>query len=269
MKLSIEIAGTRYQAQSTQAVSLGIALDFSGAQLSCFGVAPAQIQDFRAGSFIGNVRLGGSCNVREFTLNPHCHGTHTETIAHITTASVAPAEVVPVLCPATLISLTPALARDCGETYIPQFGEHDRAITAAQLRNALSRCGDEKLQALVLRTLPNSEAKTTQAWQLAPFFTIEAMNYLVQRKVQHLLVDFPSADRIDDGGHLSAHHHYWNVAEGGHDASTDSRSDATISELIFVPNSLADGLYLLNLQVPSLLLDAVPSRPVLIPLESC
>jgi hypothetical protein len=41
------------------------------------------------------------------------------------------------------------------------------------------------------------------------------------------------------------------------------RYSATITELIYVPDGVEDGLYLLNLQVPNLRTDAVPSRPVL------
>jgi hypothetical protein len=33
--------------------------------------------------------------------------------------------------------------------------------------------------------------------------------------------------------------------------------------MIFVPNEIKDGLYLLNLQIPSMNLDAAPSKPVL------
>jgi arylformamidase len=44
------------------------------------------------------------------------------------------------------------------------------------------------------------------------------------------------------------------------------RSEATITELAFVPDAVADGAYLLELQVPALAGDAVPSRPLLYPL---
>jgi len=41
------------------------------------------------------------------------------------------------------------------------------------------------------------------------------------------------------------------------------RADATVTELAFIPDALADGAYLLELQVPALSGDAVPSRPLL------
>ena len=41
------------------------------------------------------------------------------------------------------------------------------------------------------------------------------------------------------------------------------RKQATITEFIFVDNSIKDGLYILNLQVAPIENDASPSRPVL------
>ena len=45
--------------------------------------------------------------------------------------------------------------------------------------------------------------------------------------------------------------------------SLAARAQATITELAYVPDSLVDGPYLLELQVPALSGDAVPSRPLL------
>ena len=41
------------------------------------------------------------------------------------------------------------------------------------------------------------------------------------------------------------------------------RAHCTITEMIFVPNEIRDGLYLLNLQTTSFDLDASPSKPVI------
>ena len=73
---------------------------------------------------------------------------------------------------------------------------------------------------------------------------------------QHLLLDLPSVDREEDAGQLLAHHAFWQYP-------AQPRREATITELIFVPNEIADGLYLLNIQITSLELDASPSKPVL------
>ena len=39
--------------------------------------------------------------------------------------------------------------------------------------------------------------------------------------------------------------------------------DCTVTEMIFVPNEVHDGDYLLELQLPRFMNDAAPSRPVL------
>ena len=45
------------------------------------------------------------------------------------------------------------------------------------------------------------------------------------------------------------------------------RLDCTITELIYVPDDIPDGLYLLNLQIASFEIDVSPSKPVLYQIE--
>lgn len=269
MKLNVAIAGAHYRADPDRAISLAIPLHFDGEQPSCFGVAKAQARPFSVGDFVGDVTQGGSCNVMIVELNPHCQGTHTESIHHIVTTRIPPYQYAPVLCPATLVSIAPVLASSSGDSYTPAFNEHDQIISAEALCAALDGVDDEWLQALVIRTLPNAREKMQRIWQCAPFFSREAMLYLSERGVLHLLVDFPSIDRMDDGGHLTAHHLFWGVPEGSHALVAESLREATVSELIYVPDSVRDGHYLLNLQLPAFELDVAPSRPLLIPVEQC
>jgi len=70
------------------------------------------------------------------------------------------------------------------------------------------------------------------------------------------LVDMPSVDREEDQGKLLAHHAFWNYPK-------QPRMHATITEMIYADSSIADGMYMLNLQVASFRNDAAPSRPVL------
>jgi hypothetical protein len=76
----------------------------------------------------------------------------------------------------------------------------------------------------------------------------------------HLLVDLPSVDREEDGGALACHHAYW-----GYPANI--RTEATISEMIFVDNEIVDGLYCLYIQPPAFAMDAAPSRPIIYPTQ--
>jgi len=62
-------------------------------------------------------------------------------------------------------------------------------------------------------------------------------------------------DRESDEGKLAFHHAFWNVPE--------SPNDKTITELIYVNDSVIDGNYLLELQMAPFENDASPSRPVI------
>ena len=74
--------------------------------------------------------------------------------------------------------------------------------------------------------------------------------------MKHLLIDLPSIDKEKDEGKLLAHKAFWNFNE-------DLRFDTTITEFIFVPNNVADGSYILNLQIAPFENDATPSKPIL------
>ena len=74
--------------------------------------------------------------------------------------------------------------------------------------------------------------------------------------IYHLLIDLPSIDREEDDGLLVAHRAFW-------DYPNQIDLKRTITELIFVPDYIKDGFYLLNLSPANINNDASPSRPVL------
>ena len=78
----------------------------------------------------------------------------------------------------------------------------------------------------------------------------------MNKGVEHLLIDLPSVDKERDAGALLAHRAFWNV-------DGKMRKQATITEFIYVSNTIEDGTYFLNLQVAPFENDASPSRPVL------
>jgi arylformamidase len=84
----------------------------------------------------------------------------------------------------------------------------------------------------------------------------EAAVFLRECGVHHLLLDLPSIDKEADDGKLSAHHAFWHYPEA-------TRKDCTITELIYVPDHVKDGEYLLCIHFPSFENDAAPSKPVL------
>jgi len=119
---------------------------------------------------------------------------------------------------------------------------------------------------LIVRTLPNDDSKLSRVYDeehLPPYFTAEAMKCISERGVRHLLVDLPSIDRLFDEGDLTNHRIFWNVEPGSRDVNAHTRRSSTVTELIYVPDNVPDGEYLLNLQIAPWQTDAAPSRPVL------
>lgn len=101
----------------------------------------------------------------------------------------------------------------------------------------------------------------------APFFSTEAINYISEKGVKHLLVDTPSIDRAFDEGKLSNHRIFWNVAPESRAIGEASLIHNTITEMIYVADEIEDGAYILNLQITSFAADAAPSRPLLFKLR--
>ena len=81
-----------------------------------------------------------------------------------------------------------------------------------------------------------------------------------------MLIDLPSVDREEDEGRLLAHKAFWNVKDVNN-LNEDARLDCTITEMIFVDDSVKDGSYILNLQIASFENDASPCKPVLFKIE--
>jgi kynurenine formamidase len=106
--------------------------------------------------------------------------------------------------------------------------------------------------------LPNTKEKLSRQYSHTnpPYFTEEAMMYLVENEVLHLLVDLPSVDKEKDDGALLAHKAFWGIGQ-------TLRPQATITEFIYVSHKIIDGEYLLELQLAPFENDASPSRPVL------
>ena len=157
---------------------------------------------------------------------------------------------------------------DCAESYISGKEEDDLLITRKHLIEKLERLDDEVFhQALIIRTLPNSSTKKKRRYASAPYFSNEAMAEIARRKVNHLLVDVPSVDRMDDQGKLSNHRLFWEVPSGSRDLGQARAPHRTITELIFALDEAHDGYYLLNLQIAPFSGDAAPSRPLIFPVE--
>lgn len=254
MLISFEIASRKYAADLTRGISLAIPLRFEGAQPSFFGAPAATSTAVGSGDWQGDTHKGGSCNVQEYRLVPHCNGTHTECIGHLVDEPVNVNDQLPgTLLPATLVSIKPT----------------DEAIDATAMQATLLRHSISAFhKALILRTLPNGEDKLARRYDgplPAPYLTTDAMRILVNAGVEHLLVDLPSLDPAQDEGRMYAHRVFWAMPEKSHRLADARRPGGTVTELIYVPESVHDGYYLLDLQIPAFMTDAAPSRPVIYP----
>jgi arylformamidase len=255
MILDTVIGGRAVAVDLSHPIDCALPLDFEAEQPQVFGLAAATRTPVRAGTFVGDTRRGGSCNCETITLNPHGNGTHTEGYGHISEARLSVMSTPPPpLLDAWVLSITPEPLATSGESYGGQSSPTDNVLTAAALRRGLQNV--EQVGALIVRTAAHDPERRRRNYDAnpAPYPTADAMRFLRERGVQHLLLDTPSADRQEDGGRLTNHRIFW--ADGDH-------GGRTITELIDVPDIVDDGPHLLNLQMPPLHLDAVPSRPLL------
>jgi kynurenine formamidase len=227
-------------------------------------VEKASAKACEAENLVGDTRRGGSCNFEQIKFIPHCNGTHTECVGHITHERISVHDSLKdSLVPATLISVNAENAFESSETYSVDLTKEDKLITKNSLEKALEKADTDWLEGLIIRTLPNEKSKKTRRYMenLPPFFSTEAMNFIRAKNVKHLLVDVPSIDRTFDAGKLSNHRIFWSVEAGEFEFSEASLIRNTITEMIFVPNFVKDGAYLLNLQIAAFAADASPSRP--------
>lgn len=270
MMISFSIGERQYAANTDSAIDISIPLDFQREQPGAFHLPRAAARPIDTPSFVADVSRGSGFNCMTLTMTPHGNGTHTECIGHISAESYSVATLVrPALVPALLLSVTPTPARMAGEEeHFPSA--QDLVIGAPLLTAALKALGgipDEFYRALIIRTLPNSAAKLSMNYSGTnpPYFSRAAMRLIRQLGTEHLLCDLPSVDRESDGGALAAHRIFWGTALDRCAKVTPSHH--TITELIYVDAAVRDGLYLLDLQLPQFLLEAVPSRPVLFPVS--
>jgi len=211
-------------------------------EVSAYGLPRSEISIFQSGGFIGDVNQGGSCNVRDIKMSPHGNGTHTECVGHISKEYKTIYETLDnFLFTCTLLTV-----------------DTKGAISKDHLKTLESQ---HKTEALLIRTLPNTsdKLKTNYLGAEATYVSTEAMRFIVGLGVQHLLVDMPSVDHETDPN-LKSHHIFWQK-------DLETRAHKTITELVYVPNSVEDGLYILNLMIPSIYCDAVPSKPIIYPLR--
>lgn len=270
MKFQLTIGSRSYQFNSAEGFDISIPLYFNGEQPNHFGVEPAVSQVLEIEEFIGDTRRGGGCNVESYRLIPHCNGTHTECLGHITEERISVHESLKDnFIPATLITIRSVKASNTADDYRPKKKADDLLITHNALEQALMDCSEDFLQGLIIRTQSNDISKKTRSYleNPPPFFSLEALRYICKLGIKHLIVDIPSLDRMFDEGKLSAHHIFWNIPPASRQATAEAHHNQTITEMVYIPNEIPDGHYLANIQIPNFVADAAPSRVLLFPLH--
>lgn len=245
MFVSIQHKGKSYKADLSKSIDISIPLRAGIHNVNAWHAEPVKIEPFRVGDWVGEVKSGAPVNFRNIAFNPHGNGTHTECVGHISKEDYSINQCLKdFFFIAELISILP-----------DELPNGDRVITEKHIQNCLE---DKKPEALVIRTVSNPVAKIEMQYSDTnpPYITAEAMKHIVSIGVKHLLVDMPSVDREKDDGKLTAHHIFWNYP-------IQPETTKTITELIYAPNTVLDGSYLLNLQIASFENDATPSKPLL------
>ena len=233
-----------YEANLAETYDISIPLSDGDNNPNCYWADPVKFEIIRTENFIGSVAEGGSVNYQKITITPHGNGTHTECYGHITDSG---ATINQSLKRFHFIALLISVE--------PEPLNNDAVINLHALKKIVA---DNRPEALVIRTKPNNPEKKQRQYSGTnpPYLEAGAAQWLNEIGIEHLLIDLPSVDKELDEGKLTAHKSFWGVPHG-------IRKQCSITELIYVPESVRDGLYLLNLQICSLESDASPSKPVL------
>ena len=270
-RVVLERDGRRFDGDLSNPLSLAMPLDFDGAQPNHFGAPRAGAQPLTDREWVGDVSRGGTVNCAQIVFVPHCNGTHTECVGHLTIDRISIHDVLRGgLQLARLITVRPTRRAETSDSVDTAATPDEWVVTADAIDTALAALPGNG-EALVIRTLPNDETKLGRAYAgaaPAPYFTGTAIERLVALGVEHLVVDVPSLDRAHDGGRMIAHRAFWGLPAGARRLAEASRPHATITELAFVASTIPDGWYVLDLQLPAFLSDAAPSRPLLYPLTA-
>lgn len=237
--------------QTEEGIDLSIPLKEGVDNVNAWYAAPVEIKPISFGDFIGDVNQGGAVNFKTVLLNPHGNGTHTECVGHI---SSEPYTINQCLrahhFTGDVVTIQPKEMKN------EAFDMVDHVITKESLMEKLNPSFEGKV--LAIRTLPNGQEKKSRQYSDSnpPYLTVEAIQYINELGVEHLMVDLPSVDREDDGGALAAHRAYWNYP-------ARPQTQKTITELIYIPNEVVDGHYFFQIQIMSLEMDASPSKILL------
>lgn len=245
MKLEFSRNGNQYSINSNEAIDISIPMVGGEENVNAYYIDQPKYEVFRAGGFVGSVAEGGACNCENIYFNPHGNGTHTECVGHVSKKRITINSCLNEFIFGTqLVTVQPK--------------ELENGDLIIDLDNFPKHALNQDVESIIIRTWPNPKEKLSKNYSGSnpPYLSPELCLQFKNSGIKHLLVDFPSVDREDDGGLLLAHKNFWNYPEA-------PRMDATITEMVYVKDSIPDGFYVMNLQIASFESDASPSKPIL------
>ena len=224
-----------YKANLSKPIDISIPLIFNNLDNPNAWYCPSpEAEPQRFSDFNIAVENGAAVNSMGVRLFPHGNGTHTEGVGHLMNQSnwVTVNQALRTFhCLARLISVFPT-----------RTSEGNSVILKTQIEKALGH--DEPFDALIVRTLPNHDLKPKMQWSGTnpAFFEDEALSFVAQMGIKHLLTDLPSVDKEDDGGKVAGHRAFWcydgENLPAGRQGTERVRFDATITEMIYIPSTV-------------------------------
>lgn len=246
LPLTLSVAGAPIIVDVSKAIDISLSIT-PNEQPNAFFLPKATFEPYRNGSFVASIEEGGPVRCDIITFAPHGNGTHTECIGHVAGTRYRIPQ-----CMTDLVSVAQLVTVELTDV------DGDHIVTREQLERAWS---DSGCPTLVIRTLPNDPSKKLRQWSGTnpPYMHSDAMQLVVDRGVRHFMIDVPSVDREESAGELPSHWMFWQWP-------AEPRENCTITEYIYVPEHVADGMYGIMFNIAGFDGDAAPSRPHLLPI---
>ena len=251
MKILIKDKNNSYSIDQRLGKCISIPYNYNGDQPNFYNAPQGKSQPMQQDGFSGDISGGKGCKVISIEQNIHCTGTHTECAGHILSNSISINEVLNHEYIFTaLITVSPVKSSQSDETYHCSIDNNDMVITSKMIIGKVPK----NSLGLIIRTSPNSNSKMNKKYNSSntPFFTSNAIQYINDYGIRHLVVDTPTIDRYDDGGALGNHHLFF---------EKKPPYKKTITEMVYIDDKIKDGSYLMTIEIPPMMLDAAPSRP--------
>ena len=250
MKILIKDKNNSYSIDQGLGICISIPYNYNGDQPNFYNSPQGKSHSMQQDGFIGEISKGKGCKVVNIEQNIHCTGTHTECAGHILSNPISINDVLKHEYYYTkLITVSPIQSTESKEDYHCSIDDKDMLITREMIIGKIPT----KSLGLIIRTRPNSISKMNKRYNASntPFFSSNAIEYINDLGIRHLVVDTPTIDRYDDGGILGNHHLFF---------EKKPPYKKTITEMAYIDDKIKDGSYLMTIEIPPMVLDAAPSR---------